>query len=690
MGDALRPAPEWVDSENDHTFVVEGKESAMRLDRFLAERLREYGLSREKVKDLIRKGEVTVEGRPAGSPKQSLFSGSVVRVRVPARATSLTPEAGGLTVLYQDEELAVLDKPAGITVHPAPGLDTGTLAHRLVAHFPALAAQEGFRPGIVHRLDKDTSGLMLVALTEKCRLALADMFARHAVYKEYLALVRGVPKPCGVIDAPIGRHPTQKVKMAVIPQGKAAKSAWRTLYADPRGHFALVAVRIYSGRTHQVRVHMRHIGHPLWGDALYGGADEGSVPARASGAITRAVPFSGAGGSPSSLPASDVIRGDAPFLSSSETPGATAAVQAPIRQMLHAWRLAFIHPFPAVLAETEGFGANLRRKATPDGPALSFCCPPPADFSAAVRFLSRETFRVAITGSPGCGKSSLLDVWRRMGIPVFSADDEVRRLYEKGGNGQRLLRARFGTRFVPHPDAPVDKAVLGAAMRDEPGIRREVESLIHPLVRHAVQDFWQEQEAHGVPLAAAEIPLYLETDFAGSRASGGANQRPEGRQDLDGGNERPVGIKRFGGGDEQSAGLKAFRNGLRVASPQTAGQREAGDHAAPPRSIQPHAAHVLVGVHCPFALRQERLMGKRGWSKETIALMESWQWPEDKKMAACDLLVDNTGTEQELAERAKRAATALSALRQERELQRIVFIEKLWGDSDERGEEVDP
>ena len=630
-GAAKRGADGRASSGESHAFVVGGDETSGRLDRFLADKLRENGLSREKVKELIREGRVTVDGRPAGSPRREVLPGSEVRVDLPARVSALEPEEGELSVFYRDAELAVLNKPAGLTVHPAPGLTTGTLAHRLVAHFPELAAQEGFRPGIVHRLDKDTSGLMLAALTERCRLALAAMFARHVIYKEYLALVRGVPKGSdGVIDAPVGRHPTQKTKMAVVARGKAAKSVWRMLYADPRGRFALVAVRIYSGRTHQVRVHMAHIGHPLWGDAVYGGGE--SLPASpASGGGQSRKGRAGGPGKNARLgkapaDARCCMAGPAGTALSEEFPlcraGEAGDGSPPIRQMLHAWKLGFIHPFPEAMAHPLIFGPEARRVAWPEGEGLLFRCPPPSDFAEAARFLGRETLRVAVTGSPGCGKSSLLEAWRRMGIPVFSADAEVGRLYEMDGDGRRLLRARFGARFVPDSAGPVDKAALGTAMREDPALRREVEALIHPLVRHAAREFWREQEARGMPVAVAEIPLYLETNFGRSGETGAGGASGE-------------------------------------------------------------AAHVLVGVHCPFALRRERLMRKRGWSGETVAFMESWQWPEDRKMAACDLVIDNAGTEEDLERRAGESAAWLAALRGERESLALARLREIW-DADGR------
>lgn len=582
------PQPADASAPERHTFLVERARHGSRLDSFLADRLRENGLSREKIKGLIREGKVTVDGNTETSPKSALATGSEVAILAERPPSSLTAESGDIEILYRDAVLAVVNKPAGLTVHPAPNQPTGTLAHRLLAHFPELAAQEGFRPGIVHRLDKDTSGLMLVALTEQCRLALAGQFARHEVYKEYLALTRGVfAAQDGIIDEPIGRHPSNKTKMAVTPHGKPAKSAWRVLYADPRGGWSLVAVRIFSGRTHQVRVHMRHLGHSLLGDALYR-----SAPPRQAGNIPVA---------------NDTAR--AGFVSR----------HSPQRQMLHAWKLAFTHPLPdkAGPSLTGKLPKNMRR----EGDALHFCCPPPSDFGQTVRALVRQPLRVVVTGSPGCGKSALLEILRSKGLPTYSADAEVARLYGAGGDGQRLLRAHFGDRFVPDPSGPVDKTALGAAMRGDDALRREVEALLHPLVWHALQAFWREQERDRKALAVAEIPLYLESG----------------------------------------------RDRRNVTHPLPAHD-----------TAHLHPAPVLVGVHCPFALREERLTHKRGWSRETVARMESWQWPEEKKMRACDKVIDNTGTLADLESGAARLLEELQQLSESRENAVVGHIEPLW------------
>ena len=172
--------------------------------------------------------------------------------------------------------MLVVVKPAGLTTHPAPGEPGPTLVNHLLHGWPDIAAatsgMDGQRPGIVHRLDKDTSGLMAVARTEAARLALSESFAGRRTFKVYLALVHGTPEPRqGVIDAPMGRHPSRKTLMAVLPKGgREARSEYRVLWTGPRGLASLVAVRIHTGRTHQIRVHMAHIGHPLLGDAAYG------------------------------------------------------------------------------------------------------------------------------------------------------------------------------------------------------------------------------------------------------------------------------------------------------------------------------------------------------------------------------------------------------------------------------------
>ena len=238
-----------------------------RLDVFLARTVPD--LSRAHAQRLIADGRVRVNGR-AGRASLRLAAGDEVVTEVPAaQPAPLVPEALPLTVVYEDQDLIVVDKPPGLTVHPAPGHPAGTLVNALLAHCADLGGIEGsLRPGIVHRLDKDTSGLMVVAKNDRAQLGLSGQIARHEVLKAYLALVAGHPPRSGVIDAPIGRHPAQRKRMAVVVEGRPARTHYRVV-GDVGGDALAVAV-LETGRTHQVRVHFAAIHHPVVGDPVYG------------------------------------------------------------------------------------------------------------------------------------------------------------------------------------------------------------------------------------------------------------------------------------------------------------------------------------------------------------------------------------------------------------------------------------
>lgn len=247
---------------------VDAADAAQRLDRFVAERLPE--LSRSFIQRLIDDGRVLVNDAASQSSRK-MKAGDIVVVEVPPpEITEILPEPIPLDILYEDADLLVLNKPAGMVVHPAPGHATGTLVNALVAHAPEIAVAGSTRPGLVHRLDKDTSGVMVVAKTDRGHQALVAQWEIHSVEKTYLAIVHGVVEPEeGTIEVPIGRNPVHRQRMAALPTGRVAVSHFTV-----RERFAaatLLEVQIETGRTHQIRVHLAFIGHPVLGDEVYAG-----------------------------------------------------------------------------------------------------------------------------------------------------------------------------------------------------------------------------------------------------------------------------------------------------------------------------------------------------------------------------------------------------------------------------------
>jgi 23S rRNA pseudouridine1911/1915/1917 synthase len=315
-----------VTGEEVRTHRVPAGARGARLDAHLAAAFPD--LSRARLQALIEAGQVTLDGRPA-KPAARLKGGEEVQVRVPPAAPAApAPQDLPLRVLYEDRDLLVLDKAPGMVVHPGAGHADGTVVNALLYRVRDLQGIGGeLRPGIVHRLDKDTSGCLVVAKHERALTALQRAFKTRQVHKRYLAIVHGSPPPSGTLDTPYGRHPTQRKKFT--GRGRAAGAGERravTRYAV-RERFpgaALLEVELLTGRTHQIRVHLSEAGHPLLGDALYGGARRGK------GAVAR-------------------------------------AQQALGRQALHAWKLELPHPS--------------------SGEVLLLTAEPPPDFLAALELL---------------------------------------------------------------------------------------------------------------------------------------------------------------------------------------------------------------------------------------------------------------------------------------------------------------
>jgi 23S rRNA pseudouridine1911/1915/1917 synthase len=308
-----------VDAVETVEAVIDAAEAGLRLDRALAARFEE--LSRSRLKALILAGHVTVSGRTIRDPSHHVNAGDRIAIALPpAEPAEPGPEAIPLVIVYEDDDVIVIDKPRGLVVHPAAGNRTGTLVNALIAHCGASLSGIGGvrRPGIVHRLDKDTTGLMVVAKNDRAHRSLAAQFADHGrtgpLERGYLAFAWGAPdRPKGTIDKPIDRHPRARERMAVRADGRPAITHWEVAERYPPSSPAsgpavasLLACRLETGRTHQIRVHLAAIGHPLLGDVVYG-----------PGFKTKAA----------KLP-----------------PAAKDALQALSRQALHAYMLGFEHP----------------------------------------------------------------------------------------------------------------------------------------------------------------------------------------------------------------------------------------------------------------------------------------------------------------------------------------------------------
>ena len=253
-------------------FYLEVEEDSARIDRYLAEELPD--LSRSRIQQLIEQGKVQVNGKVCTSKKINLKVGGRITLEVPeAQPLEIQAEDIPLDILYEDDQLLILNKPAGLVVHPAPGHSHGTLVNALLAHCPDLPGIGGVqRPGIVHRLDKDTTGAIAIAKTDIAYKHIQAQLQAKTARREYLGVVYGAPKTAsGKVDLPIGRHPQDRKKMAVVPIEEGGRSAITHWQIQERlGNFTLIHFQLETGRTHQIRVHSAKMGHPIVGDPVYG------------------------------------------------------------------------------------------------------------------------------------------------------------------------------------------------------------------------------------------------------------------------------------------------------------------------------------------------------------------------------------------------------------------------------------
>lgn len=294
--------------------TTEDADGVQRLDQYLAAQLPEF--SRSRIQAFIKTGAITVNGKKA-KPKDPVTRGMIINVDIPEpEPAEALPQDIPLSILYEDDDVIVINKESGMVVHPAAGNPDGTLVNALLFHCNNLAGIGGVsRPGIVHRLDKDTSGCIAVAKNDAAHLSLTAQFAERSTGKHYLAVVQGIPhEEKGTVFTNIGRHPVNRLKMAVVNpgSGKSAITDWQVISRDTATQTSLVLCTLHTGRTHQIRVHMHHIGHPLIGDPIY------SNPARQKAHTGRL--------------------------------------------MLHAWRLSFNHP---VTGERLSFEAPIPSEYTP-------------------------------------------------------------------------------------------------------------------------------------------------------------------------------------------------------------------------------------------------------------------------------------------------------------------------------------
>ncbi|MFN2343655.1 MAG: dephospho-CoA kinase, partial [Desulfonatronovibrio sp.] len=428
-----------------------GDEKRIRLDVFLVENFSECKFTRSRAGALIKNGHVLVDKKTCLKPSHKVAAGQVVDLNVPIEINNApAPLKGEITEVFKNGSVLVLNKQPGLSVHPAPSISEPTLVNYLLEKYPQLRDPESAeRPGIVHRLDKDTSGLMVVALDSSIKESLQRAFQDRLVDKKYVAIIKGCPdKAEGEINLSLNRDHRNKTRMRVDRNGRTAKTNYKVIYTGRDKKWSLVLVQILTGRTHQIRVHMSSLRHPVLGDILYGGKID-SFWGYKEKLLQKLVK----------------------------------------RQLLHSTELGFNLPY------TDKYHL--------------FFQAPPKDFQRTFLYLERCLQKVIITGSMGSGKSLVMSFLKELEYPVFVADECVNDLYEPGNDGWRMIKGRFGDRFIDGDDLPVNKLRLGAAVSQDRDILNELNHLIHPLVRQRLESFWLEHEDKRV--AFAEIPLAVES-----------------------------------------------------------------------------------------------------------------------------------------------------------------------------------
>ncbi len=426
-------------------FVCEKED---RLDKVLYRYFEQRGYSRNNIKEFIKKGFVVLNDKIVSKASTKVLYGDKIEVVIP-KDKGIEPIEGDLDVIYEDEYLLVINKPPNLTTHPAPSCKEPTLVNILIKRYPELKTLDKERPGIVHRLDKDTSGLMIIAKNKDVQEKLKSMFQKREIKKKYIVLVHNILRERqGEINVLMDRDHISRTKMKVYKdRGRESITRYKVITDDLNYNVSLVEAELLTGRTHQIRVHFSHIGHPVVGDKLYG------RPKKIDNLIIKKLAK---------------------------------------RQMLHSWYLDFIHP--------------VTKKR------LWFKVPVPEDFFRVILYISKKRpMCVAVTGGVGCGKSKVSELLSKGGYPLWSADQAVEELYKAGGAGFEHIRLNFGDKYIDPQKGCINKKKLFETMSQDQYFRQQVERIIHPLVFEHMVNFIEMNKSKNMVIL--EIPLLVEAGW---------------------------------------------------------------------------------------------------------------------------------------------------------------------------------